>query len=526
MRLRQLCRASLFRKSANNATSIGLRTNKFVYAPNEIDLLAVTNALGVRVTNNAYNAYHQVTNGYNALNELTVYTYDSSQRPTSVTLPTGLVTTNLYGADGFVAQHIVTGIATNSFTYSNDLRVTQTDARGLTVTNAYDALQRPTRVSFPDGTFITNTYDKLDWVKVVDRLGFTNRFEYNSLGQRVRAIDALNRTNTFEYCNCGALSSVTDPLNQVTSLFYDNAGRQLATVYPDGYAVTNRYNLLGHMTNWIDSGGASVTNWFNNQGLPATASNAFGRLESIACDVLDRATNTVDASGVTLTNTFDNLDRLLTRGFPDGGVEKFVYTPNIAGPTSYTNQLGSNVVNYAYDAAGRKTNEVYPGIATNQYTYSGANDLRTLTDGKNQTTRWGFDSFGRMTSKTNAVGTEILRFQYDPNNRFTNRWSAAKGNTAYGYDALGNLTNIDYPVSADVSFQFDALNRATNMVTAGTFTNKISYNAEDQILTDDGPWVNDTVSHTYANRLRIAMSLLQPSASAWTNGYGYDVPND
>ena len=80
-----------------------------------------------------------------------------------------------------------------------------------------------------------------------------------------------------------------------------------------------------------------------NKRLAAAMSNVLGQVQATTYDILDRATNSVDVNGVTITNAFDNLNRLLTRGYPDGGVEKFVYTANIAGVTSYTNQLGSKV---------------------------------------------------------------------------------------------------------------------------------------------------------------------------------------
>ncbi len=38
----------------------------------------------------------------------------------------------------------------------------------------------------------------------------------------------------------------------------------------------------------------------------------------------------------------------------------------------------------------------------------------------------------------------------------------------------------------------------------------------------DSPWANDTVSYTYANRLRTGLSLSQPGGS-WSQTYGYDV---
>ena len=48
--------------------------------------------------------------------------------------------------------------------------------------------------------------------------------------------------------------------------------------------------------------------------------------------------------------------------------------------------------------------------------------------------------------------------------RLTNRWSAAQGNTAYGYYAVGDLLTVTYGVSPNLSYAYDALDRATNRV--------------------------------------------------------------
>ncbi len=72
-----------------------------------------------------------------------------------------------------------------------------------------------------------------------------------------------------------------------------------------------------------------------------------------------------------------------------------------------------------------------------------------------------------MTNKVDQASAEILRYKYDAGGRLTNRWSAAKGNTYYSYDAVGNLTNVDYPAgTTDLRYQYDARNRVTNMVDA------------------------------------------------------------
>ena len=177
----------------------------------------------------------------------------------------------------------------------------------------------------------------------------------------------------------------------------------------------------------------------------------------------------------------------------------------------------------AYDVLGRKTNEVNPGQTTNRFAYTGGGDLRTLTDGKGQVTSWGYDAYGRPITKTNAASAKVLTWAYDAAGRLTNRWSAAKGTTAYAYDRVGNLTNVNYPASADVALAFDALGRLTNEVVAGVLTNRYTYHANGQIGSEDGPWADDTVSYSYNNGLRSGLSLLQPGAGAWAQNLFYDA---
>ena len=94
--------------------------------------------------------------------------------------------------------------------------------------------------------------------------------------------------------------------------------------------------------------------------------------------------------------------------------------------------------------------------------------------------------------------------------------------TTYRYDAVGNLTNVVYPVSSNIVLNYDALNRLTNMVD-GVGTTRYSYDAVGQLLSEDGPWTNDTVTYIYTNRFRNSLSLLQPGASPWAQAYAYDA---
>ena len=72
------------------------------------------------------------------------------------------------------------------------------------------------------------------------------------------------------------------------------------------------------------------------------------------------------------------------------------------------------------------------------------------------------------------------------------------------------------------TLSYDGMNRLTNMVDAVGAT-VYSYDAVGQLLSEDGPWVDDTVSYTYQNRLRTGLSVLAPNGSAWTVAYAYDA---
>ena len=100
----------------------------------------------------------------------------------------------------------------------------------------------------------------------------------------------------------------------------------------------------------------------------------------------------------------------------------------------------------------------------------------------------------------------------------TNRTSAAKGTTVYQYDRVGNLTNVNYAVSLDIAMSYDVMNRLTNMVDAAG-TTRFTYDTVGRVLSEDGPWENDTVSYTYQNRSRTGLRVSAPNASPWIQSY-------
>lgn len=512
----------------SSGPAVLLRTNSLSYATNNIDLTSITNAVGTQILRNIFNGYHQVVTNFNALAEPSIFTYNDNQQLTSVTTPSLLTITNIYAINGqdvnrLTATYEFSGnevYRSNFLTYhGNGLVYSKTDERALTRYYFWDPLQRLVSTWYPDGSTASNFYTALDLTATKDRLDHWNSFDYDGLRRMTSAVNANGVVTRYGYCGCGSVAYQTNawgtPVEQITMYGYDLQGNRTYAYLPDA-TITNWYDSLGRLSITGDGWGYR---WFsyNNQGLLSTVSNSFGLEKSIVYDVLDRALYVTDANGVTITNVYDDLGRLRSRGYPDHGIEQFDYSPR--GLTAYTNQIGAPTY-YAYNVAGWKLFETNANYELIQFRYDSSGNLTNLIDGKNQSTLWAYDEYGRVKSKTDQDGLEIARYGYHLNGLLRWYWTAAKGTNWYTYDPVANLTHIDHPSSPDVVFQYDWLDRLTNMVDA-IGTTKYTYTPGGQLWTEDGPFANDTITLTYLNRFRTALTLQQPTGT-WTNGFGYD----
>jgi RHS repeat-associated protein len=484
-------------------------------------------------------SYHSVITNLlvsvtNAVGDVTRYTHDTNtMKVTSITFPTGLLRSNDYSG-GFLAKQTDLGFRTNSFTYSLGNVASQTEELGLFTTRSYDALNRLRQINFPDGTTISNFYDKLDLVGVKDRLGLWTRYTYNSVRQLIAETNANGAVTTYDYCSCGSPNSITrwNGATPLTDTFgYDVLGRLTNATYADGYQLNYQYlgssvpGLLGLVT---DSSGLTLALDYVQIGQQFKLTNAVLAGQRIVANQYDeygRLRSTLDRNGITVTNGYDLVNRLVNRVTLDQNLTPYATNSYVYTARGLTNMIDalSHTNWFVRDAAGRLQYHTNANNEVLQFAYNPADELLTLIDGKNQVTHWNYDEHGRVTNKLDQANAEILRYTYDPLGRLTNRWSAAKGNTKYKFDSVGNLTNIDYPVSTDVSFAYDPLNRLTIMNDA-VGTTAFTYSPSGQLLTEDGPFASDTITSVYWSRMRTNLSLAQPSG-VWTNVFGYDTAN-
>ena len=158
------------------------------------------------------------------------------------------------------------GIRTKYYSWTNGLVAVHTDERGMSVTNYWDNLQRPTSVVYPDGTSRSYYYSNLDLSAIKDRMTNWTAFAYNGIRQKTAETNAIT-TNLYNYCECGALNSITNGSGSSVQagivFYYDYQGRRTNIVYADATSVTNLYDPLGRLIRVWDGVGWT-TNAYDN----------------------------------------------------------------------------------------------------------------------------------------------------------------------------------------------------------------------------------------------------------------------
>jgi YD repeat-containing protein len=111
-------------------------------------------------------------------------------------------------------------------------------------------------------------------------------------------------------------------------------------------------------------------------------------------------------------------------GFPTAKPEDGPWTDDAA-----TNRWNTAGLTESISVDQPSTTNYY--LYTNSFTFSPANDLVVLLDGKANRTMWLYDAEGRMQVKTNQANAIVQTNGYNANGELTARWTPAKGMTAF-----------------------------------------------------------------------------------------------
>lgn len=466
-----------------------------------------------------------------------------------VTDPTGRTTTYTYTADGNletvtdaagkVTRYRYNGDLVDQITYG-DNSITRLDYDGsrrlvdhftsfdpgngvpTNATTSFQYLSGETKVTDPNGNNTSTSGD-----------GITT-YRYDDRDRVTKVIDQLGHEQGSSYTSTDNVSTLTDALQKQVTLGWDPNDENLTSVsLPTGAKSEFTYNSSGpHPHSVIESTDAQKHKSTYTYDTP-------GNLDTIRSDeypdvLEDRDYN---ANG-TVKQIKDGNGTITSFDYDTNGNLKFVNNPAPLGDVTLTPDSLSRLktmmdgknqtTTYTYDPIDRQDVVTFHGGATVDQDFDAAGNLTKVTDPTGITT-FIYDKLNRQTRKT-LPNSQQLRYEYDHIGNLT-EYGDAGGDVIYTYDEANRLQTLLEPgASTPVDFDYDDDNRRTKItyptspVTVQDITYDDSGRQKSIKATSNGSTLS-TFSYDYT-KVGADTALRQSvTDSTGTTTYGYDKLN-
>ncbi|HSK76427.1 MAG TPA: RHS repeat-associated core domain-containing protein [Thermoanaerobaculia bacterium] len=384
-----------------------------------------------------------------------------------------------------------------SFTYDstrgNLVALTRTDPLIGTTTFGYDAWNRRTSVTDPNGVETVTAYDAADRVASVTQKG---------------AVPAEDLITAYEYNGFGDLFRVTHPRGNVIEYTYDAAGRLLSIERKPGASTPGERTLftlngVGHriredLQRW--SGTAWVTeSWtesvYSSRCHLDKVIHPGGAVTEYAYDCAGNLEKVWDANHPRAANpnptqlyAYDALNRISSVTQPwtgaGGGTAVTSYGYDVQDHLTRVTDAEGNVTTWTYGDRDLMTAQVSPASGTTAYAYDEHGELQTEIDARGIVTTRNVDVLDRVTAELYPDASLNVTYAYDDPavsfskgrlTRITRHGEAIDyrydrfgrttqdGDLSYTYDTNGNPTAIVYPLSVEARTTYDFADRPATL---------------------------------------------------------------
>ncbi len=363
--------------------------------------------------------------------------------------------------------------------------ISSKDNQGNTTTYEYDDLNRLVLTIPPDLGEIRRTYDnRNNLIMLEDPNHGIQYFTYDKNNRMTSAAKPMTEQTQYEYDAVGNKVAVVDAQNQRIEYTYDmdNKLEQVRYYAPADLStpvktVNFTYDKLGNILTYNDGETSGIYTYD---------------------DLSRKLTETVNYGPFVLSHAYTYYANGAKKSFtgPDGNTITYAYDEGnrLAGINIPT----QGQISYAYDAArwNNPASMLLPGGSKQEYTYDPLMRIKTIAafdPGKNplMTRDYTYSPRGNITTKATEHGN--YTYDYNTLNRLTTALNPTVADEAYTYDSLGNRkTDVKVPgeliynanneleTRGDTSYGYDANGNMTQK-TKGTDVTLFFYNIEDRL---------------------------------------------
>ena len=489
----------------------------------------------------AYDGAGNLTNNFDALGTLVIYTYATNGLVLTSTDANGHTASFSYDNNGFLISK--TDAATNTATYQpNDVgwKMREFDALGNPTSYTYDLNGNTTRIQDVLGRVFNKVYDgNGNLLSSTDGKGQATTYVYDAANQKTTMTDrtGTNKWNYF-YTTRGKLDHVTDALGYTANNTYDSANRLIRVTDPLGQSVTNQYDASGNLLAFFDKLGQRWSKTYDQLNRVIAETDPLGNTRSTTFDVADRIQQITSPNGYPSTHTYDGRGRLTKWVDPQNFSWLYAYD-GVGNITNITDALGghyfmaygprnerlleqnqdTNIWHYVYDELLRLKQQTDPNGTVRTPTYDNAGRLLFVdfSTGRRDSLSYDDNDNPKLVSRRYAGVTTALQLIYDSLDHVVEQDDALGKTVLYGYDPLGRVTSITYPGNKKLNNNYDPLGRLTNQVDWAGRQMNYAYDAADRLIYRRYPnGIAQTNVFDSAGRIT-GLSYSTPSPSATTN---------
>jgi YD repeat-containing protein len=272
-------------------------------------------------------------------------------------------------------------------------------------------------------------------------------------------------------------------------------------------------NAAGHVT--------SITA-YNEHGQPLTIIDPNGLTTTLDYNLRQRLTSRTVGTETT-SYEYDGVGQLTKITLPDGSFLRYTYDA-AHRLTGMQDNLGNRIA-YTLDAMGNRTQEQVfdPGnnlAQTRSRVFNSLNRLFQEIGAQNQTTQYGYDDQGNVTSVDGPLaGTEdVTTNVYDALNRLRQVTDPGLGVTQYAYNGLDALTSVTDPRNLTTGYTVDGLGNLTLQQSPDTGNTANTYDAGGNLLTQTDA-KGQVTSYAYDALNRVTLITFHDGSK---QAYAYD----
>ncbi len=312
----------------------------------------------------------------------------------------------------------------------------------------------------------------------------------------------------------------------------DTAGRITELDKPGGAKVLYAYNAAGDLVSVTDELGNVVTYEYDvNHDLTKTIDPNGHPLRTLTYWPDGRLKTVTDGAGNVSTLTLDPNARTETVTGPDPRLTT-ISSMNARGDIIQIDQLfgGKTITTkFTYDDFGHVLSKTDPLGNVTKATYDAAGSPLTMTEPDGGTWHFTYDDHENLTSVADRTGRQIATLKYDPYGELTKKTTpdgdvsytygssgllatmtdTLNRTTTYGYDSGGHVTGVTGPDGRIWGYSYDANGKTKTVTNPATETTTFQYDDAGNLA-----WFKDALNHgqTYSGRPNRPIGTRRPRA--------------